>query len=178
MSRIGKKILSIPQNVKVNLDKNNVHVEGPKGKLDWRAPLRLNLEIKDNALAIRRASETKIDRALHGTARSIIANMLKGVSEGYKKELEITGVGYRAQVSGKKLTIQLSFSHPVEYLVPEGITVATPKPTNIVVTGVDKAKVGQVAADIRAFYPPEPYKGKGIRYTGEYVRKKAGKAVA
>ncbi|MFH1776687.1 MAG: 50S ribosomal protein L6 [Candidatus Omnitrophota bacterium] len=178
MSRIGKKPIQIPQNIKINIDKNNILVEGPKGKLNWSLPLRLTVELKERTLIISRKTDSKIDKTFQGTARSIINNMVQGVNAGYSKELEIIGVGYRAQVNGKKLVLQIGFSHPVEYEIPAGINVETPKPTSILVKGIDKARVGQTAAEIRAFYKPEPYKGKGIRYVGEHVRRKAGKAAA
>lgn len=176
MSRVGKRPIAIPSNVKVSLQDNTIHVEGPKGKLEFKVPEGISVEVGDDKVIVRRLKDEKKYRALHGTTRAIINNMVIGVTQGFQKELEIVGVGYRAQVRGKSLTLQLGFSHPIEYPIPEGITIETPSPTNIVVKGIDKQKVGQVAAEIRSFYPPEPYKGKGIRYKGEYVRKKAGKA--
>jgi large subunit ribosomal protein L6 len=177
MSRIGKNPIDIPDKVKVNIDKDVVLIEGPKGKLEQVIPFGLNLELKDGKLIVGRRSESKRDKSLHGTVRNLIANMVKGVTEGYTKELEIVGVGYRAQVKGKELCLQLGFSHPVNIPIPEDIKISTPKPTQISIQGIDKVKVGQIAADIRMVCPPEPYKGKGIRYAGEYVRKKQGKAI-
>jgi len=178
MSRIGKKPVEIPKNVKASLDSNKVTIEGPKGKLSMKIHYRLTVEIKDDKLIVARKTDSKLDRSLHGLSRSLVANMVKGVTDGYQKELEIHGVGFRAQVQGKQLNMQLGFSHPINYEIEEGITIETPKPTSIIVKGIDKIKVGEVAAEIRGFYKPEPYKGKGIRYKGEYVRRKAGKAVA
>ncbi|MDP8261149.1 MAG: 50S ribosomal protein L6 [Candidatus Kappaea frigidicola] len=177
MSRIGKKPVDIPSNVKVNLDGKIVRVEGPKGKLEERMHQRMSAEVKDNQLIVSRLSDNKLDKSLHGLTRSLIQNMVIGVTEGYKKELEIHGVGMRAQLQGKKIVLQLGFSHPVNYDIPEGISVVIAKPTQIEITGIDKQSVGEVAAEIRHFYKPEPYKGKGIRYKGEYVRRKAGKTV-
>lgn len=178
MSRIGKKPINIPKDVKVEIKDGFVFVEGPKGKLSRAFSNRINLEIKDNLLFVKRISDIKFDKALHGLMRSLIFNMIKGVTEGYTKELEIIGVGFRAQVQGNNLNMQLGFSHPVNFPIPEGIKIETPKQTQIVVRGIDKEKVGGAASQIRAIHPPEPYKGKGIRYVGEYVKKKVGKAQA
>lgn len=178
MSRVGKKPISLPKDVKVEIKDNAIFVEGPKGKLGRTYPNRINLEIKDNLLFVKRISDAKLDRALHGLTRSLIANMIKGVTEGYTKELEIIGVGFRGQVQGNVLNMQLGFSHPVNFPIPEGIKIETPKQTQIVIRGIDKEKVGEVASEIRAIYPPEPYKGKGVRYALEYVKKKVGKAQA
>lgn len=178
MSRIGIKPVAVPQNVKVSLVKDIVEIEGPKGKLQFPLYARIKVNVEDNQVKVSRVGNTKHERALHGLTRAMIANMIMGVSDGFAKGLEMIGVGYRGQLSGNKLVLQLGFSHPVEYIVPEGITLEMPKPTQIVVKGIDRQKVGQAAANIRAFLPPEPYKGKGIRYVGEAVRKKAGKAMA
>ncbi len=178
MSRIGIRPVLVPPSVKVNLTKDSVGIEGPKGKLQFPLYARIKVEVADSKIKVSRVGNTKHERALHGLTRAMIANMIKGVSDGFTKELEMIGVGYRSQLSGKKLVMQLGFSHPVEYIVPEGVTLETPKPTQIVIKGIDKQKVGQAAANIRAFLPPEPYKGKGIRYAGEQVRRKAGKAMA
>lgn len=177
MSRVGKKPIDIPSNVKVNLDGKMVEVEGPKGKLEEHIHQRMSVKIEDNQVLVTRPSDNRLDKSLHGLTRSLIQNMVIGVTEGYKKELEIHGVGMRAQLQGKKLSLQLGFSHPVNYDVPEGISMIVPKPTQIEIAGIDKQLVGEVAAEIRHFYKPEPYKGKGIRYKGEYVRRKAGKTV-
>ena len=176
MSRIGRKPVPLPNNVKCNIQNKDILIEGPKGKLNFQIPEGIKVEIENNQIIVKRESDEKRIRALHGLTRAIINNMVTGVTWGFQKELEIVGVGYRAQVQGKKLVMQLGFSHPVEYPIPEGITIETPKPTTIIVKGIDKQKVGEVAAEIRSYYPPEPYKGKGIRYRGEYVRRKAGKA--
>ena len=178
MSRIGKKPVAIPGGVKAEIKDGIVYIEGPKGKLTLALSNRVNCEIKDNQIILSRVADTKLDKSLHGLHRALIANMVKGVTEGYVKELEIQGVGFKAQVQGDKLNMQLGFSHPVNFAVPEGIKIETPKPTQIVVRGIDKEKVGEVASEIRAVFPPEPYKGKGIRFAGEYVKKKIGKAQA
>ncbi|MFH1778762.1 MAG: 50S ribosomal protein L6 [Candidatus Omnitrophota bacterium] len=177
MSRIGKKPIQISKNVKVNISGNIISVEGPKGKLIYKVHPDLKVEIKEEQIIVLVDSNEKTVMSLHGLTRTLINNMLIGVTSGFQKELEIVGVGFRALVSGEKLVMQLGFSHPVEIHIPEGIVIETPKPTQIVVKGIDKQKVGEVAAEIRAIYPPEPYKGKGIRYVGEYVRRKVGKAV-
>ena len=177
MSRIGKKPLQVPKEVKINVADNKVCVEGKNGKLEHALPNRISIELKDGVLMAKSVSDTKMDKTSLGTTRAIIANMVKGVSEGYVKQLDIIGVGFRAQIQQNKLNLQLGFSHPVVYASPEGIKIETPKPNQIIIKGIDKVKVGQVAAEIRAIMPPEPYKGKGIRYSNEYVRKKVGKAV-
>jgi large subunit ribosomal protein L6 len=178
MSRIGKKPVAIPQGVKVEVKEGKVLVEGPKGKLDYAFSYRVNVAVKDNQVMVSRSQDTKLDRTLHGLTRALINNMIKGVVEGYTRELEIIGVGFKAQVQGNNLNLLLGFSHPIDFPIPEGIKIEAPKPTQLVVRGIDKEKVGEVAAEIRALYPPEPYKGKGIRYVGEYVKKKVGKAAA
>lgn len=178
MSRIGKKPVDLPGGVKVAIANDVITVEGSKGKLTYNIPHRFKVEAKDNKVIVTRPSDEKQDRATHGLIRSIINNMVIGVSAGYQKELEITGVGFKAAVQGKTLNIQLSYTHPINFNIPDGITIETPKPTNIIIKGIDKTKVGETAAEIRDFYRPEPYKGKGIKYAGEHVRRKAGKAVA
>ncbi len=178
MSRIGKKPLAIPKDVKIEVKDGLLYVEGPKGKLSRALSSRISIEIKDNHLFVKRSSDIKTDKALHGLYRALAANMIKGVTEGYVKELEIIGVGFKAQTQANNLNIQVGFSHPVNFSIPEGIKIETPNPTQIVIRGIDKEKVGEVAAEIRSVYPPEPYKGKGIRYAGEYVKKKVGKAQA
>ena len=178
MSRVGKKPINIPNNVKVSVGKGVITVESEKGKLEYKIPHPIKVKVKGNEVIVSRSSDSQKDMSLHGLVRTLISNMIKGVTEGYKKELEIKGVGYKAQAKESTLTISLGFSHPVEYPIPEGITIETPKPTIIVVKGIDKVKVGEVAAELRDFYKPEPYKGKGVRYAGEYVRHKAGKTVA
>lgn len=178
MSRIGKKPIAVPQEVKVNLADNKILVEGKNGKLEHTIPHRISAELKDGILKFKSVSEAKLDKSLLGTTRAIALNMIIGVSQGYEKRLEIVGVGFRAQMDKNNLNMQLGFTHPVVYTPLEGVKVETPKPNQIIVKGIDKVKVGQVAAEIRDIMPPEPYKGKGIRYAGEYVRKKLGKAVA
>ncbi len=177
MSRVGRKPIKVPKEVKIRLRDNEVNVEGAKGKLAMKVPKAFKVDFKDGEITVSRPSDLKEALALHGLYRSLINNMVEGVSKGYSKELEIQGVGYKAQVQGKNLNMQLGFSHPVNFSIPEGITIKTPKPTIITVEGIDKKNVGEVAAIIRAYYKPEPYKGKGIRYKDEYVRRKAGKAV-
>lgn len=178
MSRIGRKLIAVPKEAKVDIKENVFHIEGPKGKLELNLPNRISLELKEGTILVKRLGDSKLDRSLHGLIRALIANMVKGVIEGYRKELEIVGVGYRAQIQGKTLNMQLGFSHPVNFTVPEGIKIETPKVNQIAISGIDKEKVGEVAAKIRAVCPPEPYKGTGIRFVGEYVKKKAGKAQA
>ncbi len=178
MSRIGKKPVAIPGGVKCAVNANTITVEGPKGKVSFIFNPNFKVEVKEKAVTITRPSDAKQDKATHGLIRSLVDNMITGVTEGYKKDLEITGVGFKAAVQGKVLNLQLSYSHPINYNIPEGITIETPKPTLITIKGIDKAKVGEAAAEIRDFYRPEPYKGKGIKYAGEHVRRKAGKAVA
>ncbi len=178
MSRIGKQSIELPEKVavKVNGD-SHVVVEGPKGKLEWDMPEGITLEQEDTSVAVNRASDSRQLRAMHGTARSLISNMVEGVSNGYVRELEIQGVGFRANVKGKILDLSLGFSHPVEHPIPEGLAITVEENTKIKVEGIDKQLVGQFAADVRNYYPPEPYKGKGIRYKDEYVRRKQGKSV-
>lgn len=178
MSRIGKKPVALPSGVKATVAGNTITIEGKNGKLSYAMSPRFKTEIKDNTVIITRPSDAKQDKATHGLIRSLINNMVIGVSAGYKKDLEITGVGFKAQVQGKVLNMQLSYTHPINYNIPEGITIETPKPNQIMIKGIDKAKVGEVAAEIRDYYRPEPYKGKGIKYAGEHIRRKAGKAVA
>jgi len=176
MSRIGRNPVAIPDNVKVVQNGATLLVEGPKGKLSTTLPPALSVSVKDNAVSIQRTSDEKPVKALHGLYRASVANMVRGVTEGYSKELEVVGVGYRAQAKGKHLELSVGFSHVVNFPVPEGITVETPKPTIVIIKGIDKQLVGQVAANIRRVQPPEPYKGKGIKYAGEQIRRKAGKA--
>jgi len=179
MSRIGKNPIQIPSGVKVNYSSPEVNVEGPKGKLAFQVPEGIDIAVKDNVVTVARSGDTKEARAFHGLVRALVRNMVVGVTQGYKKELEIVGVGYKATMKGKDvLTLQIGFSHPVDMPVWKGLTVATPAPTKITVEGIDKQQVGEFAAQIRRVAPPEPYKGKGIRYAGEQVRKKLGKAMS
>src|SRR5687768_5004969 len=175
MSRIGKKPIPMPKGVDFSIDGNTVKVKGPKGELTHTFTPGMKVRVENNEIIVERPSDDKNERALHGLTRALIANMVLGVTEGFKKTLEIVGVGYKAEKKGKKLVVTVGYSHPVEYPEPAGITLSTPAPTVIVVEGIDKQKVGQVAAELRQFRKPEPYKGKGIRYQGEQVRRKAGK---
>ena len=177
MSRVGKKAIEIPKNVKLSVDHQDVLVEGPKGKLIFKMSLRVKAALKDNRLTFDRLTNQKSDGALQGTTRSVVANMIKGVTDGFAKELAIEGVGFKAAVQGKQLNLSLGFTHPVIFDVPEGLVVEVPKPTQILVKGIDKVKVGHFSAKIRKVYEAEPYKGKGVRYLGEVVRRKAGKTV-
>lgn len=178
MSRIGRKPVVIPPSVKVEIKGGEVRAEGPKGKLGFHFHPRMKVTLQENALVVERPTNIRTDRALHGVTRSLLQNIVNGVTQGFTKELEIEGIGYRAQVAGKKLVLNLGFTHPIEYPIPEGIEIKVPKPTIIHVSGIDRQKVGQVAADIRHFHEPEPYKGKGIHYVGEKIRRKQGKTTA
>lgn len=176
MSRIGRKPITRPDNVKVTIDGDIITVEGPKGVLSQQIPQDISIEISDNQLLVTRPSDAKNHRALHGLTRALVANMVDGVSQGFEKKLELVGVGYRAQMQGKKLVINIGYSHPIEVDPPAGIEFEVPAATKITVKGIDKQLVGNTAAHIRAIRKPEPYKGKGIKYEGEVVRRKAGKA--
>jgi large subunit ribosomal protein L6 len=175
MSRIGKQPIELPAGVNVALSPGRVQVNGPLGELSQQVPARMMIEQKDGEIVVTRPTERGEDRALHGLTRTLIANMVEGVTKGFERRLEIQGVGYRAALRGADLELNVGFSHPVVVKAPAGITFDVPAPTQIVVKGTDKQAVGQVAADIRKTRPPEPYKGKGIRYEGEYVRRKVGK---
>ena len=177
MSRIGKVPVAVPKDVKVAIEHSVVTLEGKKGKLTLDIPNGISLENKDDKIIVNRLSDVKQNRADHGTVRANLQNMIVGVTVGHKKDLEIQGVGFRAQLQGKKIVFNLGLSHPVEFEQPEGIVLTVPTLTSIGVEGIDKAFVGQVAAKIRDIKPPEPYKGKGIRYVGEKVRRKQGKSV-
>ena len=175
MSRIGKKPIVIPAGVTLNMDNNKVTVKGPKGELSREFNAEIQIAVDGNEINITRPSDQKHHRALHGTTRAVLANMVEGVSAGFERNLELIGVGYRAQKQGKKLVLNVGFSHPVEFEPEAGLEVDVPANTKIVIKGIDKERVGALAANIRATRPPEPYKGKGIRYEGEYVRRKEGK---
>ncbi len=176
MSRIGKKPIAIPSGVKVSIAADAIEIQGPKGKMRVPVPGKIKFEQKDGHLLATRQSE--MQRALHGLARALVANAVKGVTEGFKKELDIVGVGYRAEVKGKSVVFALGYSHPITFPIPEGIQITVDKQTHVTVTGADKGVVGQVAANIRGLRPPDPYKQKGIRIVGERLKKKAGKAGA
>ena len=176
MSRIGRAPIPVPSTVTVKPEGRHLVVEGPKGRLSLELPAPLTAQLREQHLHVATASTEDAARATHGLYRALIANMVRGVAEGFSKELEIVGVGYRAQLQGRALTLHVGFSHPVVLPIPEGITVEVPKPTMLLVKGADKYMVGQFAATIRRVAPPEPYKGKGIKYVGEVVRRKAGKA--
>ncbi len=176
MSRVGKNPVQIPSGVEIKVEKNTIFIKGKKGELSFAFDPRMSITLEEKEVTVVRKDEEKETRSLHGTTRALIANMIHGVSEGFQKRLEINGVGYRAAANGKKITMSLGFSHPVEMDAPEGITVEWDQETkNIVVTGADKQKVGQFSAEIREWRKPEPYKGKGIKYTDERIRRKAGK---
>jgi large subunit ribosomal protein L6 len=175
MSRIGKKPIQIPQGVKVQLDGLTVRAEGPKGKLSQAVPAGLTPRVTDGTLVIERSGEDRRVRALHGLARALVANMVAGVKDGFERRLEIVGIGYRAQMQGKAIQLALGYSHPIVFALPEGITAEIDKQTAITLRGADKALLGETAAKLRALRKPDPYKGKGIRYAGEVVRRKVGK---
>jgi large subunit ribosomal protein L6 len=175
MSRIGNKPVEIPKGVDVSLKGTAIQVKGPKGTLSRDLHPEMKVKLEDGVVTVARPSEAQRHKALHGLTRSLVANMVEGVTDGFSKKLEIQGVGYRVQKKGKGLTFHLGFSHPVDYAAPQGIELDAPTQTEVVVSGPDKQLVGQVAAEIRAIRPPEPYKGKGVRYAGEQVRRKAGK---
>ena len=175
MSRIGKKAVAIPSGVTANVEGQTVKIKGPKGAMQVVLHDDVTVSMDKAAVKLEPRGESKRARSMWGTSRTLVANLVAGVTKGFEERLEINGVGYRAAVQGKTLNLQLGFSHDVNYPIPEGIAIAAPKPTEIVVTGIDKQKVGHVAAEIRGFRPPEPYKGKGVKYVGEYIFRKEGK---
>ncbi len=175
MSRIGKQPVSVPSGVTANIEGQTVKVKGPKGAMQLVLHGDVSAKMDQGAIQVDPRNETKRARAMWGTYRALVANLVTGVTKGFEEKLEITGVGYRAAVQGKNLQLQLGYSHDVVYAIPEGIAITTPKPTEILIVGIDKQKVGQVAAEVRGFRPPEPYKGKGIRHAGEYIFRKEGK---
>jgi len=178
MSRIGNKPVEIPDKVKVHIDNDGaISVEGPKGKLSWKLPRDISGRLDNNKVTLARSAETRSVRALHGLSRALVHNMVQGVSEGFIKQLEIEGVGFKAAVQGSNLNLSLGFSHPILFPIPKEIKITVTDNTKLAIQGIDKKLVGQVAADIRRFYPPEPYKGKGVRYAGEQIRRKEGKTV-
>jgi large subunit ribosomal protein L6 len=175
MSRVGKKPIKIPAGVQIGVDGPHLKVKGPKGELQREIDTRVSVAVNDGLITVSRASDEKFFRALHGLYRSLISNMVTGVTQGYEKKLEIVGVGFKAEMKNKRLTLQIGFSHPIIFVPPPEINIACESPTMIAVSGTDKELVGQIAAKIRGFRPPEPYKGKGIKYIDEVVRRKAGK---
>ena len=177
MSRIGKQPIAVPPQVKVEVKGQKVSVEGPKGKLAWELPKRTSLKVEAGKIVVSRDGEDAQAKALHGLSRSLVNNMVKGVAEGYVKKLEIQGVGFKASVAGKVVNLALGFSHPINYTIPDQIKVTVEDNTKVTIEGPDKMLVGKVASEIRAYYPPEPYKGKGVRYAGEHVQRKEGKTV-
>ena len=180
MSRIGKQPIIVPEGIEVTINSSNVKVKGPKGELEYDFLPSVKVAMEDKNIIVKRKNDEKESRSVHGLTRALLNNMVIGVEKGFEKRLEIIGVGYRAQASGKKITLNLGFSHPIEYNAPEGVLIEMDKENKniIIVSGINKQAVGEAAANIRKFRPPEPYKGKGIRYTDEYVRRKAGKAAA
>jgi large subunit ribosomal protein L6 len=177
MSRIGKQPIAIPPKVKVEVKGQKVHVEGPKGKLDWELPKRTSLKIAEGKITVSRDGDDAQARALHGMSRALVNNMVVGVTDGFVKKLEIQGVGFKAAVQGKIVNLLLGFSHPINYPIPDQIKVTVEENTKLTIEGPDCQVVGRVASEIRSFYPPEPYKGKGVRYAGEHVERKEGKTV-
>ncbi|HZD90962.1 MAG TPA: 50S ribosomal protein L6 [Pseudolabrys sp.] len=175
MSRIGKRPIKVPSGVTASVEGQTVKVKGPKGALQLALVEDVIVKMQDGAIRVDPRNETKRSRQMWGTARTLVSNLVTGVSKGFEEKLEINGVGYRAAVQGKSLNLQLGFSHDVSYPIPQGVTIATPKPTEIVISGMDKQQVGQVAAEIRGWRPPEPYKGKGVKYADEYIFRKEGK---
>ena len=178
MSRIGRKQIELPKGVSLSVDGVNIAVKGPKGELKARIHPAISVVVEGQIVHVKRSSDEKFHRALHGLWRANIQNMVIGVTKGYERKLEIVGVGYRAEMKGKKLNLQVGYSHPILFGAPEGIKVEAPTQTNVLISGIDKQLVGLTAAKIRSFRPPEPYKGKGIKYEGEFIRRKAGKAAA
>ena len=176
MSRIGKRPITIPAKVQVTIDGSHIAVKGPKGELSRSLPAAVNVQQEGETLLVNRQDESRTSRQLHGLSRTLVANMVEGVSQGFQRRLEIQGVGYRAQVQGRNLTLNVGYSHPVQIEPPEGVDLVVENNTNVIVSGFNKDLVGNTAAKIRSVRPPEPYKGKGIRYAGEVVRRKAGKA--
>jgi large subunit ribosomal protein L6 len=177
MSRIGKQPIAIPAKVKVEVKGQKVHVEGPKGKLDWELPARTAARVEGTTVLVSRKGEDAQARALHGLSRALVNNMVKGVSDGFMKKLEINGVGFKAAVAGKAITLNLGYSHPISYNIPDQIKVTVDENTKITIEGPDKQLVGKVASELRSYYPPEPYKGKGVKYSDEKIVRKEGKTV-
>lgn len=177
MSRIGKQPIAIPAKVKVEVKGQKVQVEGPKGKLSWELPKRTSLKVEGGNIVVSRDGEDSQAKALHGLSRALLNNMVKGVTDGFVKKLEIQGVGFKAAVQGKVVNMSLGYSHPINYTIPDQVKVTVEENTKLTIEGPDKHLVGKVASELRSFYPPEPYKGKGVRYVGEHVQRKEGKTV-
>ena len=177
MSRIGKQPITIPAKVKVEVKGRKVHVEGPRGKLDWELPSRTAVKVEGTTVLVSRQGDDAQAKSLHGLSRALLNNMVKGVSDGFSKKLEINGVGFKAAVAGKTITMNLGYSHPINYDIPEQIKVTVEENTKITIEGPDKQLVGKVAAELRSYYPPEPYKGKGVKYSDEHIQRKEGKTV-
>jgi len=177
MSRIGKQPIAIPPKVKVEVKGQKVFVEGPKGKLNWELPRRTGIKVENGRVLVSRTGDDDAVKALHGLSRALVNNMVRGVSEGFVKKLEIQGVGFKAAVQGNLVNLSLGYSHPINYPIPDQVKVTVEENTKLTIEGPDRQVVGQVAAEIRGFYPPEPYKGKGVRYVGEHVVRKEGKTV-
>lgn len=175
MSRVGKEPIEIPQNVKIHIDSNRIHVQGPRGELKQTVHHNLEIRLDEGQLTVLRSSDDPLHRSLHGLTRTLIANMVNGVTAGFERRLEISGVGYKAEVQGQAVVFQLGYSHPIIFRLPQGVQVDVEKGTRVLVSGIDKQLVGQVAAKMRSFRPPDPYKEKGIKYEGEHIRRKAGK---
>ncbi|MER2267622.1 50S ribosomal protein L6 [Methylobacterium oxalidis] len=175
MSRVGKKPVSVPSGVTATVNGQTVKMKGSKGELQFVVPSLVNVALDNGAITVEPKNQSKEARSLWGTSRAQVANLVEGVSKGFEKRLEITGVGYRAAMAGKALKLSLGYSHDIEYEIPAGITITTPKPTEIVIAGIDRQRVGQVAAEIRDYRGPEPYKGKGVKYAGEFIFRKEGK---
>ena len=175
MSRVGKKPVTVPSGVTANVDGQMVKVKGAKGELSFLVPDEVAVEFKDGAVSVQPRDQSKVSRSRWGMSRAQVANLVEGVSKGFEKRLEINGVGYRAAMAGKTLKLSLGYSHDIDYAIPDGITITSPRPTEIVVAGIDRQKVGQVAAEIRGYRGPEPYKGKGVKYAGEFIFRKEGK---
>jgi large subunit ribosomal protein L6 len=175
MSRVGKKPVTVPSGVTASVDGQMVKVKGSKGELSFRVPDEVTVEMKDGTVTVAPRDQSKVARSRWGMSRAQVANLVEGVSKGFEKKLEINGVGYRAAMAGKTLKLSLGYSHDIDYAIPDGITITTPRPTEIIVTGIDRQKVGQVAAEIREYRGPEPYKGKGVKYAGEFIFRKEGK---
>ncbi len=175
MSRVGRQPISIPSEVQVTLEANHIFIKGSKGQMEWDIPEPITVKQENDEILVERPNDERQNKALHGTSRALIANMVTGVSQGFERKLEINGVGYRANAEGSILNLELGYSHPIKYKLPDGITAEVEKNVNITLRGIDKQVLGEAAAKVRSFRPPEPYKGKGVKYEGEHIRRKVGK---